>query len=114
MTKIKDNYDCIFSLTHDLIGGKWKLQIVWHIMQGDNRFSELKRVLPGISEKVLYSNLRELEETGIIRKEVKEDQAVRAVFYYLGRNEQEIALLVNLLSRFSSNYAKENDIMIQA
>ncbi len=59
--KIKKDH-CPLILTHSLIGGKWKLKILWHILQGDNRFSELKKEIPGISEKVLYSNLKELED----------------------------------------------------
>ena len=48
--KIKKDH-CPLILTHSLIGGKWKLKILWHILQGDNRFSELKKEIPGISEK---------------------------------------------------------------
>ena len=39
MTKIKDKYDCALLLTHNIIGGKWKMMILWHIANGDNRFS---------------------------------------------------------------------------
>ena len=45
--KIKKDH-CPLILTHSLIGGKWKLKILWHILQGDNRFSELKKEIPGI------------------------------------------------------------------
>ena len=38
------------------------MRILWHIIHGENRFSELKKALSGISEKVLYTSLRELEE----------------------------------------------------
>ena len=42
-SKIKDNYNCPFNLIDDLIGGKWKLRIVAHIINGDNRFSILQK-----------------------------------------------------------------------
>ena len=58
--KIKKDH-CPLILTHSLIGGKWKLKILWHILQGDNRFSELKKEIPGISEK---SVIFEFERTG--------------------------------------------------
>ena len=41
MGKIKDDYSCALLLTMDLLGGKWKLRILWHIINGDNRFSLL-------------------------------------------------------------------------
>lgn len=44
-SKIKDNYNCPFNLIDDLIGGKWKLRIVAHIINGDNRFSILQKKL---------------------------------------------------------------------
>ena len=74
--KIKKDH-CPLILTHSLIGGKWKLKILWHILQGDNRFSELKKEIPGISEKVLYSNLKELEDARLLYREVIKEEAVR-------------------------------------
>lgn len=60
MGKIKKKYPCALILTHDLIGGKWKLRILWHIIHGENRFSLLMRAIPDISQKVLVSQLRGL------------------------------------------------------
>ena len=58
--KIKKDH-CPLILTHSLIGGKWKLKILWHILQGDNRFSELKKEIPGYFGK---SVIFEFERTG--------------------------------------------------
>ena len=41
--KLKKQYDCNLVMMNDLIGGKWKLRILWHIMNGDNRFSMLEK-----------------------------------------------------------------------
>lgn len=65
MGKIKKEYECSLLLTHDLIGGKWKLRILWHIIQGDNRFSLLAKAIPDITQKVLASQIKELETSGI-------------------------------------------------
>ena len=43
--KLKKQYDCNLVMMNDLIGGKWKLRILWHIMNGDNRFSMLEKKL---------------------------------------------------------------------
>lgn len=43
MVNFEKEYKCALVFTHDLIGGKWKLRILWHIIHGDNRFSMLKK-----------------------------------------------------------------------
>jgi DNA-binding HxlR family transcriptional regulator len=53
----------------DVIGGKWKVLILWQLGQGPCRFGALRRGLPGVTEKVLASHLRELEADGIVRRE---------------------------------------------
>ena len=47
------------------------MRILWHIIHGENRFSELEKALSGISEKVLYTSLRELEEAEILVRKVE-------------------------------------------
>ena len=39
MGELKKEYRCVLDLAHDIIGGKWKLRILWNIQQGNNRFS---------------------------------------------------------------------------
>ncbi|HIK18497.1 MAG TPA: helix-turn-helix transcriptional regulator [Leptolyngbyaceae cyanobacterium M33_DOE_097] len=59
--------------TLSVLGGKWKLLILWHLKDGEKRYSELKRLIPGISEKMLIQQLRELEKDAIIdRKTLSE------------------------------------------
>jgi DNA-binding HxlR family transcriptional regulator len=56
-------------LTLTLIGGKWKALILHHLMEGESRrFGELKRLLTGISSKMLAKHLREMEYDGLITK----------------------------------------------
>lgn len=51
-----------------IVSGKWKGHILWAVRTGPQRFGELKRSVPGASEKVLIQQLRELETDGIIRR----------------------------------------------
>ncbi|UED88564.1 winged helix-turn-helix transcriptional regulator [Streptomyces profundus] len=53
----------------DVIGGKWKVLILWALDERPCRFGELRRAIPGVTEKVLASHLRELEADGIIHRE---------------------------------------------
>jgi DNA-binding HxlR family transcriptional regulator len=52
------------------IGGKWKILILWHLGIRTSRYSELRRQIPGITEKMLIQQLRELERDGIIERRV--------------------------------------------
>ncbi|GAB4125491.1 MAG: helix-turn-helix domain-containing protein [Roseiflexaceae bacterium] len=51
-----------------VIGGKWKILILWHLAIRTSRYGELRRQIPGITEKVLIQQLRELERDGIIAR----------------------------------------------
>ncbi len=62
-------YDCGLEAALDIIGGKWKPLILWALHSGPRRFGELRRLVLGISEKMLIQQLRELEADGIVNRE---------------------------------------------
>jgi len=53
-----------------VISGRWKAIILYHLFEGPRRLSELQRLLPDVSQKVLIQQLREMEEHGIVHREV--------------------------------------------
>jgi len=68
---MKENHTCPIEYTLDVIGGKWKLLILYYLMtEKVKRYGELKRCISGITHKMLSTQLKELEKKGIIlRKE---------------------------------------------
>src|SRR5262245_1003499 len=62
------SYSCGLEAALDVIGGKWKVLILWQLGSQLRRFGELRRRVPGISEKMLIQQLREMEADGILRR----------------------------------------------
>src|SRR5262245_54806974 len=61
-------YGCGLEAALAVIGGKWKPIVLWHLTPGARRFGELRRLVTGISEKMLIQQLREMEADGIVAR----------------------------------------------
>ena len=66
----KRSYECGLGPAFDAVGGKWKAAILWELAAGAVRFGELRRRLPGVTEKVLTQQLRELEKDRLVTRAV--------------------------------------------
>lgn len=64
------SYHCALDVTMDYVGGKWKSIVLWYLRKGPKRFSELKKHIPQITEKMLSMQLKDLEQAGIISRAV--------------------------------------------
>lgn len=63
-----------------VIGGRWKVFVLYHLFEGPKRLSELRRLIPGVSQKVLVQSLREMEEHGVVDREVFAEVPPRVVY----------------------------------
>jgi DNA-binding HxlR family transcriptional regulator len=61
-------YSCGLEAALEIVGGKWTVLVLWNLAQGSRRFGELRRLVPGISEKMLIQTLREMQEDGIVTR----------------------------------------------
>jgi DNA-binding HxlR family transcriptional regulator len=61
---------CPAEATLGVIGGRWKVPILWHLLVGTRRFSELRRALGNVTQKMLAQQLRELERDGVVSRKV--------------------------------------------
>jgi DNA-binding HxlR family transcriptional regulator len=61
---------CPVEWTLDVIGGKWKCLILWHVRGRVRRFNELRRLMPGATQKMITTQLRQLERHGLIERKV--------------------------------------------
>ncbi len=110
--KIKKQYTCALLLSIDLLGGKWKMRILWHVLNGDNRFSLLQKGIPDISNKMLITQLKELEESNILLRTVVCEKPLN-VEYSLSDQYKELIPLVENFCNFSKEYANKNKITLE-
>ena len=64
------NAKCPAEFTLAMIGGRWKIPIIFHLLAGKKRFSELARLLRGVTQKMLTQQLREMERNGLVEREI--------------------------------------------
>jgi len=65
----KGKLKCSIEYTLSIIGGKWKTVILWHLgVDGTHRYNELRKLMPGITHKMLSQQLDELEKVGLINR----------------------------------------------
>ncbi|WP_342380123.1 helix-turn-helix transcriptional regulator [Myxococcus stipitatus] len=83
MVRKSSPQDCGLHAALSVIGGKWKSPILCELHRGPTRFAELKRRVSGISEKVLFEQLRELEATGVVHRTVLDPEPPKVVEYSL-------------------------------
>jgi DNA-binding HxlR family transcriptional regulator len=95
-------YHCALDITMDYIGGKWKTVVLWYIMRGRNRFSELKKVIPDITEKMLSLQLKQLEKDGIITRHIFPEVPPR-VEYELTPSGRSLNTLINEMAAWGRN-----------
>jgi DNA-binding HxlR family transcriptional regulator len=86
---MKNHFGCPIQATSNVLAGKWKVLIVWHLSFKSYRFAEIRELLPGVSEKVMTSQLRELEHDGVIKRRVSDDVPPR-VDYFLSAAGHEL------------------------
>jgi DNA-binding HxlR family transcriptional regulator len=67
---MKEVANCPVTTALSVIGGKWKVIILWHLQGKVRRFGELQKSIPGISQKMLTQELRDLEESGLVFRKV--------------------------------------------
>ena len=97
-------FNCEKELTLAVIGGKWKMLILWHLgKEGTKRFNELKALLPGITQRMLVNQLRELEGDLIIHREVYPVVPPK-VEYSLTEHGESLLPILELMYQWGKNY----------
>ncbi|MDX8044385.1 winged helix-turn-helix transcriptional regulator [Gracilibacillus sp. S3-1-1] len=97
-------YNCEKELTLAVIGGKWKMLILWHLgREGTKRFSELKSLIPGITQRMLANQLRELEDDLVVHREIYPVVPPK-VEYSLTEQGETLLPILDLLNEWGKSY----------
>jgi len=111
---MEDNctYRCHVSVTLDIIGGKWKSLILWHLSYKTLRFSQLQRRLIKITQKMLTQQLRELERDGLIHRKVYAEVPPR-VEYSLSETGLSVVPILKMMYQWGKNYREDGHVYTQ-
>lgn len=94
---------CPVEYTLDVIGGKWKGVLLYHLIDGTKRFNEFRRLCPGITQRMLTLQLRELEEDGVVHREVYH-QVPPKVEYSLTEFGRSLTPIIMLMRDWGEEY----------
>lgn len=95
-------YPCPISMGMDVIGGRWKGVILYYLLEGEKRFSELKRDMPTVTEMTLSLQLKKCESDGLIYRVVEGEKPPLKVTYSLtplGRSLEPILQSISIWSK---------------
>lgn len=104
--KTKELPTCPVETTLTLIGNKWKVLIIRDLLQGTKRFGELKKSIGSVSQKVLTSQLRAMEEDGLIHREVYAEVPPR-VEYSLTELGLSLKPILDAMVNWGNNYKNQ-------
>lgn len=102
---------CPVATTVQLIGNKWKLLILRNLLSKTQRFNEIRKTIPGISQKVLTDNLRSMEEDGIITRTVYAEVPPRVEYSLsdLGKTMRPIIKAMEIWGTGYQDLVKKSD-----
>ncbi|MDD2887276.1 MAG: helix-turn-helix domain-containing protein [Aliarcobacter sp.] len=99
-------YKCSVAVTLDIFNDRWKLGIIWHLLDGEKRFKDLHETISEITQKTLTVKLKELEEKNIIHREVYAEVPPKVV-YSLTQAGENLKPVLEAMHKWGINYSKE-------
>jgi DNA-binding HxlR family transcriptional regulator len=89
----KKQYHCPVEVSMNLLSGKWKCLMLWHLHEGTKRYNELEKIVPGVSQKMLTQQLKELENDGLISRTVYPEVPPRVEYSLTERGQSAFPIL---------------------
>ncbi len=100
---------CGLTYAVELLNGRWKVNVIWNLAKGINRYGQIKRNIPGISEKMLTQRLKDLEKEYLIVREDFKTVPPR-VEYHLTQAGRELVPVLEKLCKWGTKIREETKI----
>ncbi|NII82696.1 helix-turn-helix transcriptional regulator [Pedobacter riviphilus] len=100
-------YPCTVSLAMDLIGGKWKAVILYHLKDTEKRYNELRKEVPHITEMTLSLQLKQLEKDGLVSRKVYGKKPPIKVIYDLTDFGKTFIPVLEVITQWGNQIASE-------
>ena len=107
-------YPCTVSLTMDLVGGKWKAVILYHLKDEAKRYNELRKEIPSVTEMTLSLQLKQLEKDGLVLRKVHGKKPPVKVIYSLTDFGNSIVPVLEAITKWGNRVVKEKGEFISA
>jgi len=102
-------YKCSLEASVHVLAGKWRSLILWHLMDDKLRFSQVQKIVPGISKKVLSEHLKVLEKNKLIIRTLYASVPPR-VEYQISKKGKSLAVILDQLEAWGrTNLYEEED-----
>jgi len=105
-------YHCALDITMSFIGGKWKTVVLWYLRKDKKRFSELKKQIPDITEKMLSLQLKQLELDGIVERKVFAEVPPK-VEYTLTDFGKTLVPMLEEMAKWGRNLGQDQGTLIE-
>ena len=105
-------YHCAMDITMDFIGGKWKTVVLWYLKTNKKRFTELNKLIPQMTERMLSITLKQLEEDGIVLREVYTTKPPLKVEYSITEFGKTLIPILNEVAKWGRNLAEEKGKLV--
>lgn len=107
-------YPCTVSLTMDLVGGKWKAVILYHLKDEPKRYNELRKEMPSVTEMTLSLQLKQLEKDGLVFRKVYGKKPPIKVVYSLTDFGSSFVPVLEAITKWGNEIVNEKGEFVSA
>jgi DNA-binding HxlR family transcriptional regulator len=106
-------FHCAMDITMSFIGGKWKTVVLWYVRKEPKRFAELSKLIPQITERMLSLQLKQLEEDGIIKREVFTEKPPLKVEYSLTEFGKTLIPVLEAIAKWGRELGQSEGVLLE-
>jgi DNA-binding HxlR family transcriptional regulator len=107
------HFHCAMDITMNFVGGKWKTVVLWYLKKDKKRFAELNKLIPQMTERMLSITLKQLEEDGLVLREVFTTKPPLKVEYSLTDFGRTLIPVLNAIAKWGREVGESKGEIIE-